>query len=368
MVLVNATAEFSPDYSTARHRFREAAGRLGWKLEAHPIDATGPNAEQLTIDVALSPGNGSEQALVVSSGVHGVEGFFGSAIQLGLLEQWSIQPGSLPVIRCLFLHGLDPFGFAWLRRFDEKNVDLNRNFLLEGEKYAGSPAEYAGLDSLLNPKRPPSTWEPFALKALFAIARHGMPALKQAVAAGQYEFSKGLFYGGPGPSRANQLLGEKLGRWLEGCRDVVHLDFHTGLGPWASCKLLLDYTPTDGQRARLVNWFGPGSFEANDSRGVAYRTRGGFGQWCVARSGVQQYLFACAEFGTYGPIHVVGSLRAENQAHHWGKAEDRSTQQAKQRLSESFCPGSPVWRQRALKRGFELVEQALKGMMTQVSA
>lgn len=363
---MNAPTVFSPNYTTARQRFREAAFRLGWELEAYPIDASGPNAEQLTIDVALSPGRGSEQALVVSSGVHGVEGFFGSAVQLGLLEQWSNWPGPAPAVRYVFLHGLNPFGFAWLRRFDEKNTDPNRNFLLEGEEYAGSPAGYAGLDGLLNPKRPPSIWEPFTFKTLLAIARHGRPALKQAIAAGQYEFPQGLFYGGAGPSRTNQLLTENLGRWLQGCRDVVHLDFHTGLGAWGSCKLLIDYALTDGQRARLINWFGPDSFEANDPRGIAYRTRGGFGQWCIARSREQQYLFACAEFGTYGPISVLGGLRAENQAHHWGRPADRSTRRAKQRLKELFCPASPAWRQQVLERSFGLVEKAIKAMSTPV--
>ena len=27
-----------------------------------------------------------------------------------------------------FIHALNPFGFAWLRRVNEDNVDLNRNF------------------------------------------------------------------------------------------------------------------------------------------------------------------------------------------------------------------------------------------------
>src|SRR5262249_45203227 len=171
-----------PDYTTARQRFREAASRPGWELEAHPVGPLGPAGEELTVDVALSAANGSAQAVVVSSGIHGAEGFFGSAVQLALLERWSSRPGSAPPVRWVFLHGLNPFGFAWLRRCDENNVDPNRNFLLDGEAYAGSPAGYAGLDRLLNPRRPPARGEPFLLKILPALARHGMPTLKQAVA------------------------------------------------------------------------------------------------------------------------------------------------------------------------------------------
>lgn len=80
---------FSSDYAAARQRFRQAASRLGWRLEAHPIGATGPGGDELTIDVGHSSGGDPERVLVVSSGVHGVEGFFGSAVQVALLEQWA---------------------------------------------------------------------------------------------------------------------------------------------------------------------------------------------------------------------------------------------------------------------------------------
>ena len=85
---MSALAAFSSDYATARDRFRKAASRLGWRLEAHPVGASGPHGEELTIDVGSSTGN-AERVLVVSSGIHGVEGFFGSAVQIALLEEWA---------------------------------------------------------------------------------------------------------------------------------------------------------------------------------------------------------------------------------------------------------------------------------------
>lgn len=357
---MNESAAFSPDYATARKRFRQAASRLGWDLEAHPIGATGPEGEELTVDVAISPGAGSERTLVLSSGLHGVEGFFGSAVQVGLLEQWASQ--TPPTAKCLFLHALNPFGFARIRRFDENNVDPNRNFLLAGEPYAGAPAGYAALDPLLNPRRPPSRWEPFTLKALLKVARHGMTPLRTAIAAGQYEFPQGLFFGGAGPSTAHQLLAEHLGRWLQGSRSVAHLDFHTGLGPKGTSKLLIDYPLSAHQRRYLTDWFGADSFEAGNSSGIAYQPRGGFGRWCTSRAFAADYLYACAEFGTYGPIQVLAGLRAENQAHCWGLPTASSTLRAKQRLKELFCPSSKAWRSQVLSKSFHLVSQTLQGL------
>lgn len=354
---------FSPDYITARGRIREAASRLDCQIQAHPVGGKGPNGEELTIDVVITPGTGMKRALVLSSGLHGVEGFFGSAVQLGFLEEWTSRKDSLPAVRCVLLHALNPFGFAWRRRVNETNVDLNRNLLPQGEVFAGSPDGYARLDKLLNPRRAPSPWEPVTLKLLAAAARYGMPALKQAVASGQYDYPRGLFYGGDRPSRLSEVLSTHFDEWLGDSRHVMHLDFHTGLGDPATCKLLIDDPPTETQQRRLSAWFGPDSFEAGHPQGVAYTARGTFGRWCVTRNRGLDYLYATAEFGTCQPIGVLAGLRAENQAHHWGRLEEASTERAKQRLVELFCPRSEDWRRRVLEHSRQLVAQAIDGLI-----
>lgn len=359
--MANNSTPFSSDYATARRRFQDAASRLGWQLESHSIGAVGPLGEDLAFDVGYSSGGDPERVLVVSSGIHGVEGFFGSAVQVALLEQWAAT--APPRTKCLFLHGLNPYGFAWLRRFNENNIDPNRNFLLAGEKYEGAPEGYSRLDPFLNPRRPPSAWEPFTLKALWLIARYGMPALQQAVAGGQYRYPRGLFFGGEGPSRVQQLLSDNLPRWLAGSQQVIHLDFHTGLGQRGECKLLIDYPLTERQRSCLTDWFGADSFEACDSSGLAYDARGGFGRWCLSRGLSPDYLFACAEFGTYGPVQVLAGLRAENQSHHWGTPTAESTVRVKARLKELFCPASDAWRSDVIERSLELIHRAQRGLM-----
>src|SRR5262245_33222694 len=111
-------SRFPRDYLAARERFRRAAARVECDLEAHAIPAKGPQGEELTIDVAVAASGNSGRALVVSSGIHGVEGFLGSAIQCALLEEWI---GDRPPVRCILLHALNPFGFAWRRRVNEAN-------------------------------------------------------------------------------------------------------------------------------------------------------------------------------------------------------------------------------------------------------
>ena len=341
---------FADDYFSARQRFRELAAGHGWELEAQALDARGPNGEELTLDAAWH-GRG-ETALVVSSGLHGVEGFFGSAVQQAALERWPTPPDG---VRWLFLHALNPFGFAHLRRANEDNVDPNRNFLLAGQGYRGCAPIYPRLDPLLNPRRPPSVLDAFPLRAAWAILRHGMPALKQAVAGGQYDFPQGLFYGGAAPCQTVRLLQAHLGRWLGDARRVLHFDVHTGLGRWATWKLLADDPLTPARAETLSALYGRDAIADSVPDGLSYLTRGSFGSWCVATFPERDYTYLCLEFGTYPPLRVLAGLRAENQVHHWGRPDSLAGRRAKARLRELFCPAALSWRQHSLEQALAVI-------------
>ncbi len=82
---------------------------------------------ELAIDVATI-GADDAPTVVTSSGVHGVEGFFGLAVQHAILVRLR-QARAESNIRHVLIHGVNPFGFSRIRRFNEENVDLNRNFL-----------------------------------------------------------------------------------------------------------------------------------------------------------------------------------------------------------------------------------------------
>jgi hypothetical protein len=353
---------FPTDYATSRELFQDAAARLGWSCQSHYIGQTGPDGGKLTIDAAISPAPQAERVLVASSGLHGVEAPFGAAVQLAAMDAWADGREFPSGVRCVFLHALNPYGFAWGRRVDGDNIDPNRNFLLAGEEYHGSPDGYKDFDPLLNARTPPSRWDFFALRAWLLVQRHGLPALKQALVIGQYDFPKGIFFGGHGPGSTHQALRHRLRAWIGPATSVLHLDFHTGLGDWGTFKLLLDAPTTPEQRARLDRWFGPGSHEDDNPNGVAYLPRGSFGPWCVAQQLAPDYLYAVAEFGTYGTVAMMTGIRAENQAHHWGRPGGMAERRARERLAELFCPSDPNWRRRVLTQGVDLVSRAVAGL------
>lgn len=350
---------YADDYFSARDCFRRGVASLGWDLEPHPIPACGPAGEQLTVDVAVGGDRDAENSLVVSGGLHGVEGMFGSAVQCAFLDRWRTWFPVTAGVRIVFLHALNPYGFCWSRRCDEQNIDPNRNFLLEGDHYRGSHVAYRDIEHWLNPQRPRSSWDLPSLTFILALLRHRAD-VKAAVAGGQYDYPRGLFYGGAGAATVQKLLIANLVRWLSGSRRVLHLDFHTGLGPWATWKLLADEPLRGEQAVWLRHWFGARVVEGGAEGGIAYPTRGGIGPWCAARFPGVAYNYLCAEFGTYSPLQMLAGLRAENQAHHWGRASHLRA--AKRRLKELFCPASRRWRRRVLNHGVWLLRRGVTAL------
>jgi hypothetical protein len=350
---------YSHDYFAAKRRFLDASERLGFEQHSLLVDAPSPTGEPLTIDVAASGTHQPDSALVVSSGVHGVEGFFGSAVQLAFLE--SLPTGWQPPddAALVLIHALNPFGFAWRRRFNEENVDLNRNFLLPEQTYSGAPP----LADVFRRTLKPAPWRInfHNVRVARLALRHGVRSFWSTLPVGQYEHPDWLFFGGSDRSQSAQLIDRLLPTLFDRAREVVHLDFHTGLGRWANWDLLLsEHEPTEGASWWREHFAADRVKEAKASDRT-YEIRGGFGSWLRARFPNCNYRFATAEFGTYSPMRVIRALTDElhwhsmlghNEPHHW----------ARRALTEAFAPQDARWRARSLSAGVSLVERAAEAL------
>jgi hypothetical protein len=351
---------FSTDYVTARQRFREAALSARFELVQYPIGQRGPNGTELTLDVAVRGPDTASRALVISSGLHGIEGYFGSAVQLSWLGGAAGGGGQdlSEDRRTVLIHALNPYGFAWRRRVNEDNIDLNRNFMRAGHAYEGADPAYREFDGVLNPARAPRLFEPFLLEAMPLLLKHGFRSLKNAVAQGQYEFPRGLFYGGAAPSKTSELLRAHLPSWLGRPEHVMHLDLHTGRGKFGSYALCVDL-PSDSPRvAALRARYGERCVETFDPSGVLYEIRGAMGPWLQELFPQAQYDCLLAEFGTYNAIKVLETMRRESLAHHYAAGDLAVMERAKSGMFEAFCPRSSRWRKLVLKRALAVIAQA----------
>jgi hypothetical protein len=361
-MLGGLSRNYSQDYFSARARFRTAAEQAGFDLLSYPIDARGPGGEPLYMDIARKGASSPQKALVLSSGTHGIEGFFGSAVQLSALTR-SLADAALPNHAAVVLvHAINPYGFAHRRRVNEDNIDLNRNFMRKGLEFAGAPEAYRALNALLNPESPPSLLEPFWLKAGVELAKHGFAALKNAIAQGQYEFPAGLFFGGKAESQSQRILREHAASWLGSPERVIHLDFHTGLGPWGTYQLGMDKPLEDPRLHKLKQEFGPKRVTGYDPSGVLYEIKGGLGLWLEEQFPRTQYDCLLAEFGTYPSPLVLAAMRKENRAHHYASQNRKVLASAKSGLLEVFCPKSRAWRHIAARRALGAVDRAIKAV------
>ena len=81
--------------------------RAGGRLEVLPLDAMGPGNEALGIDIGWFGAPESRRVVLHSSGLHGVEGFAGSAIQIQTLRELPRIPQGTALI---LVHTLNPYG------------------------------------------------------------------------------------------------------------------------------------------------------------------------------------------------------------------------------------------------------------------
>ncbi len=242
---------FSNSYWEARKRFLDSIEELkekGFEIlqEELPLNLKGPEDEDLIIDLAVVGSLESENLLLYSSGIHGVEGFAGSAIQLSVLDKLKNQ-SSFTDYCIVFIHIINPYGMAWHRRVNENNVDLNRNFLTRHE---GEPEGYKLIDSFINPQSIPNKFDPFFLiNGLSLLLKHGFTNVKQWFAQGQYTRAQSLQFGGDKIQKGPGLLLDWLKKNLKNIKKAFGIDLHTGLGTYGYDTILVpdDISSSDYQ-------------------------------------------------------------------------------------------------------------------------
>jgi hypothetical protein len=358
---------YSHDYFESRERFREAARQTGATLHSHAMAAEGPNRERLWIDAAVFGPYDAPCALVLSSGMHGLEAFFGSAVQLAWLRSWASY---VPVgMRVVLLHCLNPFGQVHGRRVNEENIDLNRNFLFDGEEYSGAPSLYARIDRYLNPRKPPAKWDPWPLTLGMLSTRYGKRRLFETIPVGQYEFPKGLFFGGHGPAESTRYVQRWLGDFVGDAQSILHIDLHTGLGKRGEIGLFSDRLVDDPLSAWFDPWkqichFQSGPKGTTPHKPAPYSTRGSFDLWTQRMFAERHYRFVTLEAGTAVPYRILEALRLENQAHFFGGGSS-GVRWAQERLAQCFAPTDPDWRLVVLRKASNLVGEMTNSLRKQ---
>lgn len=376
---------FSETYHEARSKFRYVATKLLNKdnniVQLHTFEVI--PGRDYTIDIVVIKGDDDDDdgGLVIhTSGCHGVEGFAGSAVQIAYLQHLldtnyfdntttSIK-GTKPTI--ILVHALNPYGMAHNRRFNENNVDLNRNALTDNEwkeilqERDINIASYEKFDkSMFNPPRAPKWIDAYYIfvKSIVAIVMYGFVNMKRSIVAGQYHNPRGIFYGGNELESSHVILRDFLiengyTKKKEGL--VTWIDVHTGLGPCGVDTLLADLDST----ANVKDAF-PGAplqdIEGKEGSDVSsgYDLSRGFIKSFYTRlfPPLAQPLILTQEFGTKPGILVARGMILENMAFNFAPEHQPKWAEFSR---DAFYVRTDEWRKNILFRGLTVLCQAIK--------
>jgi len=144
---------FKETYADCRRSFLDEALKqkdLHEGVEISGITVESPVDPDLSIDYCYIPAqHASERLFILTSAVHGIEGYAGSAVQQMFLKE-IVKELDLSDMGLLIIHAVNPYGFKNYRRVSENNVDLNRNCSVEPGLYLSENKGYNELTLFLN--------------------------------------------------------------------------------------------------------------------------------------------------------------------------------------------------------------------------
>lgn len=351
---------FSATYAEARTRFLECCMKREIKVVNHLNEfAKGADGEDLYMDVARIGPVGAKRLLVISSGTHGGEGFCGSGIQVGLLETdaFAALPEDTAV---LLIHAINPYGFSHIRRVNEDNIDLNRNFRDFETALPDNPAYREVHDWLV-----PEDWEGPARAAADAaiqnyIAEKGLMTFQAAVTGGQYIHPDGLFFGGFAPSWSNKTLRSIIAREATGAAHIGFIDLHTGLGPYGHGEIIHVGDPSTLPRA--IEWYGDDVTSPEAGTSASAIVRGTIDAAISESAPDASHTCIAIEYGTIPVMEVLNALRADNWLYIKGDVESPLGKSIKQHMRDAFYCDASDWKEAVWTRGADLIGKAVAGL------
>jgi hypothetical protein len=355
---------FSGSFPEARKRFLAACEVVAGDVRVYDHPLAGPDGGAVATDCCWFGPRDAERVLVLLSGTHGVEGFAGAGPQLDwLLHESARLPHGMAA---LVIHGINSWGYAWLRRTTEEGVDLNRNFV----DYALPLPVNPGYDAIASALVPDSVDEEGLRKAEEFLdsyrLQHGDAAYLTARGSGQYNHPGGLFYGGVAPTYSRLLTERIAADYALAGRKVAVIDYHTGLGPHGHGELIAGHDPDSDAAQRSRDWYGSSLTEPLKGTSITVPLLG-MSQYGWSRLVGDGLTFVSLEFGTLPPRGMQRALAQDHWLHNNGHCDwpSEQTRRIKKVMYDAYCPPEEAWREMVLFRCRQVARQATTGLQAQ---
>jgi len=366
---------FSSSYREAREKFVEASHRAGAGMTSirHPL--RGPAGEELAIDTAWLGPDDASTVLLCISGVHGAEGYAGSAAQISWLTHR--QKGRLPPdVAVLLVHAANPWGFAYGLRGTEDNVDINRNWLDHDKPHPANPLYSEIHDALCPDDLSPSSIDAMLDAGGQFVRRHGQWSLEDAISRGQFTHPDGYHFGGQSPAWSTSQLAQIVQTQLRKAQHIAYVDFHSGpVGDGET--IFLCFSP-EGSPAhvRAGQWWGADALTSKTVEqqwGSPRPTRHGIVFW-----GIEDLLSTMSDKAR--PISIAGAVvefcsaapRSDTRyvmrvpmLERWmrfvGGLECEEAPQYLAEIRENYAPRRASWEAKVARAAIDVLDRALDG-------
>ena len=215
---------FYTSYEQIRTHLQELTAQLDVEISSYPID----ESDDLYIDSFYLPSLAEKTNLVVlTTGVHGMEGYIGS-VMLDVFFGEIYPTLDKTKTGVLVVANVNPYGMKYYRRYNENNVDLNRNFILDWASFdLSSNKEYPKVDTFLGPtgKIGNALWHEagFYLKLAKTAITDGADTISDALLTGQYEYPQGVYYGGIGDEASTAYLKDVFSQCLTATTRILSI-------------------------------------------------------------------------------------------------------------------------------------------------
>ena len=323
----------------------------------------------LTIDYCYIPAqNKFNRLLILSSAVHGIEGYVGSAVQQMFMEEL-LEKTDLSDLGVLLIHGINPYGFKYNRRVTENNVDLNRNCSNDVKLYKSINAGYSDLYAMLNPKGEVSRTSIknifFQVDAIQKIVKYSMGTLRQAILQGQYQYQEGLYFGGKELEPSIKVLTPLLKQIAKNYEIVFNIDLHSGYGARGTLHLFPNPVKDKKLKKDLEKIFSGNHIDWGDGDDF-YTVTGDFTSYIGEILPDKYYIPMGFEFGTLDSQTTMGSIKSlhnmivENQGFHHNYKTKKDETKINQNILEMYYPSSENWRSKAISDARVILSKSLK--------
>ena len=362
---------FSGTYEESRDSFTEASLELQSLFDSVKVFRQSVPCEtdsDLTIDYCyLPPAGEKSKLLILTSGIHGIEGITGSAVQRMFMDRLK-ETGPYRNTGILFVHAMNPYGFKYLRRVTAGNVDLNRNWDTDPSLFSTENNGYHDVYSMLNPGGSANSSSLknkfFLLVAIERLIQESMQSLRQAILQGQYEFPEGLYFGGKDFEPQVNMVTPVFKTFAGDYETVLNIDLHTGYGKRGTLHLFPNPVENPEIKTAMQRIFEGYPIDFGDSEDF-YTINGSFSDYIGLILPGKLFVPMIFEFGTLdsqttlGSIHSIHNMILENQGFQHGYKNDREKEKITRRLMEMYNPASESWRGKVLTDSRDILEKTM---------